>query len=83
MEIIAGFLVCAFTGMFVLHPFKKGGIGFVLGLLLGPLGVAFALIERGNLRRAELNVQHRELIFLLRRIDTTPEPEMPWDKEKS
>lgn len=77
MQIIATLLICGFTGMFVLHPFQKGGVGFLLGLVLGPLGVAFALIERGNLRREELNVQHREVLFLLRRIDTTPELEMP------
>jgi hypothetical protein len=80
VELIATFLVSALTGLFILNPFKKGRIGFLLGLVLGPLGVIFALIERSNLRREELNVQHREVLFLLRRIDPTPEPETPWDK---
>lgn len=80
MELLFALLICAIVGLLVLNPFKKGALGFLLGLLLGPLGVIIAIIERSNLRREELNGQHREVLTMLQRGTSAPEPEMPWDQ---
>ena len=50
---IVFWLACGFVGMLLLKPFDKGGIGFALGALLGPIGVIIAAVMRGNSKLEE------------------------------
>lgn len=44
--IIAVWVVCAFIGAALLESSGRAGLGFVLGLLLGPIGLIIAAIMR-------------------------------------
>ena len=62
MVYVIGLFVSGILGLLILQPFGGGQLGFLLGLVLGPVGVVAAAIQRSNLRREELNAQHREMV---------------------
>lgn len=45
-------IACAFIGAMVMSPHNKAGRGFLLGLILGPVGLLIAIIWRWNLGSA-------------------------------
>ena len=50
-------MVCGYA---LLSPYERGGSGFVLGLLLGPLGLIIAAVMRGNAKAAIEERRHKE-----------------------
>lgn len=51
MEWVILWLICAFVAAAIGAKKGEGGSGFVMGLVLGPLGVAIALASSGNTRK--------------------------------
>jgi ribosomal protein L37AE/L43A len=53
----------------ILSRYNKAGIGFILGLFLGPLGGLFALLIRNNEEKNEEKKRHQEKLQLLSNIN--------------
>ncbi|HSY51406.1 MAG TPA: hypothetical protein VLC46_21560 [Thermoanaerobaculia bacterium] len=58
-------VICAIIGAMILSPYNKEGLGAVAGVVLGPVGVIAALVEKGRLRRIEENQHHAEQMRVL------------------
>ena len=43
--------VCGVAGFLMLERVEKGGVGFALGALLGPIGLVIAWVKRDNALR--------------------------------
>lgn len=58
---VVGWVACPFLGDMVGSRRNAGGAGFILGLLLGPLGVllAFGLDNRGIVRKVRRPIKRR------------------------
>lgn len=55
MELLATLAVFVFFGLigaYILAEYQKGGTGFLVGCLLGPIGVMLALFEKRKLQRS-------------------------------
>lgn len=55
-------LACMFIGAMLLADYNRAGTGFLLGLILGPLGVIIALALRITATGNERRIQHRETL---------------------
>lgn len=54
MEFLLFWLACAVLGSMIGSAKGAGFSGFVLGLLLGPIGVLIVLVSNGNRRKCPL-----------------------------
>jgi uncharacterized integral membrane protein len=55
-------LFVAFLGVAPLSRYNKAGIGFLLGLVLGPIGVVFAFTMASHARKKEEERRHAEIL---------------------
>jgi hypothetical protein len=78
--LLAGALVCGILGMVVASGKGNGGMGFVLGLLLGPLGILIAvLLPRKDVPSASaLRAKKKLQNFAARRGDPVEE----WERNQ-
>lgn len=54
--------LCAILGAATLGRYNKAGIGFLLGLFLGPFGLLFALVMRSGENKKLEQMRHEEKI---------------------
>lgn len=73
MELIVLWLLCGILGAAMLSGYNKAGTGFLLGLLLGPFGLLFALLIRSNAKSAEEKKKHEEQIEAMTSKSTNSE----------
>lgn len=50
MGFVILWIICAFVGAALGSRKGRGGTGFILGLLFGPIGILIVLVIRGNRR---------------------------------
>ena len=55
MEVLIFWIICAIVGAIIGSRKERGGMGFLLGLLLGPLGALCAFALDGRMMCAECN----------------------------
>jgi len=55
--IIIFWLLCGIVGAMIGSNKGEGGLGFFLGLLLGPIGVLIVALSRGNRRKCPFCVE--------------------------
>src|SRR5689334_17833095 len=60
---LAGALICGLAGSAMLGSVDRGGTGFLLGFLLGPIGLVIAWVKRDDLQReaADRARRHRPI----------------------
>ncbi len=70
MELFLFWLLCAILGAVLLSRYDKAGTGLLLGALLGPIGVLFALVMRSNESKKEEQKQHKEQLQVFSELRT-------------
>ena len=65
MDLFLIWLLCAILGAAILSRYNKAGTGFLLGGLLGPFGVLFALVMRSGESKKEDQKRHEEQMQVL------------------
>ncbi len=83
---VLGWLLCSILGAAILSRYNKAGTGFLLGLILGPLGLLLALVMRSGESKKEEQRRHDEQIKALADLKTTeattqPQRECPFCAE--
>jgi hypothetical protein len=85
---VLGWLSFSILGAAILSRYNKAGTGFLLGLILGPLGLLFALIIRSGESKKEEQRRHEEQINALANLkapeataQTQPQRECPFCAE--
>ena len=86
MELLWAWLLCPFLGAAILSRYNKAGIGFLLGLIFGPIGVLFTLVMRSNEGKKEEEKRHAEQMQTLESLknkekENKPERECPYCAE--
>jgi len=86
MEIFFLWLLSSILGAAILSRYNKAGTGFLLGALLGPLGLLFAVVMRSSSSKKEELQRHNEQINALAALkqnneDSKPERECPFCAE--
>jgi uncharacterized membrane protein YeaQ/YmgE (transglycosylase-associated protein family) len=71
MLIIVLLIVCGVFGAYILDRHDKSRIGFLLGLILGPIGSLVAFLMRSNLNCEEDQRNHKELLKALQGMGST------------
>jgi hypothetical protein len=59
-------LLCSILGAAMLSRYNKAGTGFLLGLILGPLGLLFVLVIRSGENKRIEQARHEEQIQALK-----------------
>lgn len=60
MQIFFVWFLCSILGAAILSRYKKAGTGFLLGAILGPVGVLFTLVMRSGESNKEDQKGHQE-----------------------
>lgn len=79
MELVIFWILCGILGAAMLSSYNKAGTGFLLGLLLGPLGLLFALVVRSNAKSEEEKKKHEEQMEAMNALASKQESESSED----
>lgn len=87
MEIFFVWLMCSILSAAILSRDNKAGTGFLLGAILGPFGVLFAMVIRSGESKKEEQKKHDEQMKAMvdlkaNRETLKPERECPYCAER-
>lgn len=77
MEIFFLWLMCSILGAAILSRYNKAGTGFLLGAILGPFGVLFALVMRSGENKKEEQKRHDEQMKAMADLKANQETSKP------
>jgi len=77
MGTFALWLLCPILGAAILSRHNKAGTGFLLGAILGPIGLLFAIVIRSNENKKEEDKKHQELLSVLEESQVNPANDKP------
>lgn len=77
MEIFFLWLLCSMLGAAILSRYNKAGTGFLLGAILGPIGLLFALVIRSGESKKEHQERHNEQMKAVANLKASTEIKKP------
>jgi hypothetical protein len=86
MELLIFWVLCSILGAAMLGRYNKAGTGFLLGAILGPFGLLFALLIRSNENKKEDQRSHDQQMKAIEALtaghEDRSERECPYCAEK-
>lgn len=77
MGIFFIWFLCSILGAAILSRYNKAGTGFLLGAILGPIGVLFTLVMRSGESKKEDQKRHEEQMKVMAELKASNEASKP------